>query len=286
MASKIFPVAYRMFNDTVKRGGVTFEDGTPYTWGDAELAKLNFQFSSLGVLPSAAVDTDNTTSICALCFARMRAKKNIQSACKPPKYQTKLIFMWFISTVVILYSMLCVVPQFCEVEEVSGEQRTWCMKKPMLGYLMAPILIFLIFICATILTWQWSTCDDDAALFHRLFRYSLKEEKYLSVIERELNCITDDDKESFDEEWLQSADNSVSPTENALPVRSCSMLIEASMLTKSWLNPLYIVFIAYHIFIVFLFGFFNEEKFKYPWEKSTDDDISTRGDIESGARLI
>uniref|UniRef100_A0AC34Q3R1 Uncharacterized protein n=1 Tax=Panagrolaimus sp. JU765 TaxID=591449 RepID=A0AC34Q3R1_9BILA len=42
MASKIFPVAYRMFNDTVKRGGVTFEDGTPYTWGDAELAKLNF----------------------------------------------------------------------------------------------------------------------------------------------------------------------------------------------------------------------------------------------------
>lgn len=64
------------------------------------------------------------------------------------------------------------------------------------------------------------------------------------------------------------------------------MLIEASMLTKSWLNPLYAIFIGYHILIVILFGFFNEEKFKFPWEKPADDDISTRGDIESGARLI
>lgn len=148
--------------------------------------------------------------------------------------------MWFISTIVILYSMLCVVPQFCEVEEVSGQQRTWCMKKPVLGYLMAPILIFLIFVCTIILTWQWSTCDNDAALFHRLFRHSLKEEKYLSVIERELNCITDDDKEAFDEDWLQSAaDNSIGPTENALPVRVSVVIVFCKLF---WQNVTIFIF--------------------------------------------
>ena len=110
--------------------------------------------------------------------------------------------MWFISTCTILYSMLCVVPQFCEMEETSGQNRTFCMKKPVLGYIMAPILVFLVLLCGVVLTWQWSTCQSDADLFRRLFRHSLKEEKYLSVIERELNCFTDDDKEVVDVNWV------------------------------------------------------------------------------------
>ncbi|KAE9552243.1 hypothetical protein FO519_004552 [Halicephalobus sp. NKZ332] len=238
ISSKIFPVAFQMFNDTDKRGGVVFEDGTPYRWSDVELAKLNL-------------------------------------------YQTKLILMWFISTCTILYSMLCVVPQFCEMEESSGKNRTWCMKKPILGYVMAPVLVVLIFLCGIILTWQWATCQSDADLFHKLFRHALKEEKYLSVIERELNCHTDDDKEVVDLNWAPGDNSAI---ESTLPVRGCNMLVEASMPTQSWLDPLYFTFIFYHLLILVLFGYLNNEKL---CGKQNDEDESTRGaDVESATRLI
>jgi hypothetical protein len=237
MASKIFPVAFQMFNDTVRRGG---HHNVDFHWTDREMAQLNL-------------------------------------------YQTKLILMWFFSTVTILFSMVCVVPQFCEFEEASGQHRTWCMKKPKLGYIMAPIFIGLAFIGFSLLTWQWMTCQADSDLFHELFKNSLKEESYLSVLERELDCITDDDKEVELTDWL----NQLNPTEltiSSAPVRSCKKLIESSMLNNQWLDPLFIVYIVFHLLIVSLFGFFNQEHFKMPWNASND--VESNGDLESGTRLI
>jgi hypothetical protein len=235
MASKIFPVAFKMFNDTVRRGSHHLD----FQWTDAEMAQLNL-------------------------------------------YQTKLILMWFISTCTILFSMVCVVPQFCEFEEASGRHRTWCMKKPKLGYIMAPIFIILAIIGFSLLTWQWMTCQADSDLFHQLFKKSLKEESYLSVLERELDCTTDDDKEVELTDWL----NKLNPTVSAstTPVRSCKKLIESSMLNLQWLNPLYLLYIIFHLVIVLFFGFFNQEHFKMPWNVTNDTD--SEGDLESGARLI
>uniref|UniRef100_A0A7E4VSP8 Transmembrane protein n=1 Tax=Panagrellus redivivus TaxID=6233 RepID=A0A7E4VSP8_PANRE len=247
MASKIFPVAFEMFNDTMRRGA---SENKNYHWGPEELAQLNL-------------------------------------------YETKLILMWFVSTVAILLSMLSVVPQFCETEEASGEERTWCMKKPIIGAVMAPVLVGSVILVAIVLTWQWFTCEADSRLFNQLFNDALKEEQYLSVIEREFSCITDDDKEAeaVPGGWLEVIPESITGqsivADAAPPVRTCTKLIDGAILNNDWLNPLFFVFIVYHILIVLLFGYFNDEHYTLPCTKTpppSESDIS--GDVESGARLL
>lgn len=72
-----------------------------------------------------------------------------------------------------------------------------------------------------------------------------------------------------------------------LDLQNCNTLIEASMPTQTWLDPLYFIFILYHLLIIVLFGYFNEEHFKFSCKKQEDEDDSAKGaDIESATRLI
>ena len=59
------------------------------------------------------------------------------------------------------------------------------------------------------------------------------------------------------------------------------------MPTTSWLNPLYYAFLIYHVLIIVLFGYLNEENFKFSCKKQEEEDDSAKGaDIESATRLI
>uniref|UniRef100_A0A914C4D3 Uncharacterized protein n=1 Tax=Acrobeloides nanus TaxID=290746 RepID=A0A914C4D3_9BILA len=143
LATKILPVSYKMFDDTVAKNNKGF------IWSDVELVQLNM-------------------------------------------YQTKLYCMWTVSTIIILYAMLCCVPQFCVTEDRNGKDITFCIKRPIVGYLMAPVLVILILMGIGVFLWQWLSCQSDYELFRSLFKKSVKEERFLSELEFRLNCIADE----------------------------------------------------------------------------------------------
>jgi len=147
--------------------------------------------------------------------------------------------MWFASTFVVLFSMLCIVPQFCTTEENTGEEITYCIKKPKIGYVLAPMLLFLVLLMGGILTWQWATCESDYQLFQTLFRQSQKEESFLSELEHRLNCILDDDKEVL--------------------LKECDYTIDHSILNSKWLNPLFFGFFLCHAFMILGFSLTNKD---------------------------
>jgi hypothetical protein len=60
---------------------------------------------------------------------------------------------------------------------------------------MAPVLLFLIFVCGATLTWQWLTCQNDYNLFQDLFNNARREESFLSLLEKQVACESDEDKE-------------------------------------------------------------------------------------------
>jgi membrane protein insertase Oxa1/YidC/SpoIIIJ len=70
------------------------------------------------------------------------------------------------------------------------------MRKPMLGYTMAPILLVLMSIAFGLLLCQYYTFGFYYNLFQTLFSNSLQEEKFLSEIEFNLDCILDEDEEN------------------------------------------------------------------------------------------
>jgi len=180
LSSKMLPIAYRMFNDTVYKG-----EPSDFRWSPVEYSQLQ-------------------------------------------RYQDKLAAMWLSSTLVILFSMLCVVPQFCTTEDHKTDREiTYCVKRPTLGWIMAPVLAFLIVAMGILLTWQWLTCDADAALFFLLFQQAQKEEEFLTDFELQLRCTLDDDKE-IGGNW------------------ACDNTIDRSMLNSRWVDPLFYGFFACH----------------------------------------
>ncbi|KAI1724713.1 hypothetical protein Ddc_05964 [Ditylenchus destructor] len=191
LSEKIFPSAFRMFDDTVLKG-----EPEDFSW--------------------------DTTALLQLIM-----------------YQNKLKYMWVTSTLVVLFSMFCIVPQFCSFEE-GDDEITYCVKKPAIGYVLAPMLILLVAVMGAILTWQWATCESDTQLFQTLFRQSQKEEAFLSELEQKLNCILDDDKE-VESTW------------------ECDNTVDRSILNSRWLNPLFFSFFLIHAFLVLGFSLINRE---------------------------
>ncbi|KAI6174837.1 hypothetical protein M3Y97_00965800 [Aphelenchoides bicaudatus] len=206
LSTKIFPTAFKIFNDTLAKG-----EPADFQWTSAEYAQLQM-------------------------------------------YQYKLASMWLCSTITILYAMLCIVPQFCTLEKSDGTEVTFCVKKPILGYIMAPFLILLIILCGSILTWQWFTCQNDYDLFQNLFNRSHKEESFLSELENQLNCESDDDKETS-------------------VLWKCDSLISRSVLNRSWLDPLIYSFIGCHLLMFVGFSFVNRE-----WGSSNNSLIAVEED--------
>ena len=71
------------------------------------------------------------------------------------------------------------------------------MRKPMLGYIMAPILFLLMLIAFGLLLCQYYTFGSYYNLFQSLFMNSLLEEKFLGEIEENLDCVLDEDEENI-----------------------------------------------------------------------------------------
>ncbi|KAI6179733.1 hypothetical protein M3Y98_00642300 [Aphelenchoides besseyi] len=205
LSTKIFPTAYKMFNDTLAKG-----EPRDFVWTEVEYTQLQF-------------------------------------------YQYKLTCMWLCSTVTILYCMLSIVPQFCTLEQADGTEVTFCVKKPRMsttntlirnrflgiGYLMAPILLILIVVCGCCVTWQWWSCQEDFDLFQSLFQRAQKEEIFLSELENQLLCITDDDREGVGITWR------------------CDSMISRSMLNRSWMDPILISYFVVHVIMFAGFGVAN-----------------------------
>ncbi|CAD5208681.1 unnamed protein product [Bursaphelenchus xylophilus] len=211
LSTKIFPVAFKMFNDTLLKG-----EPRDFVWTVVERNQLDM-------------------------------------------YQYKLTLMWLCSTITILYSMLCIVPQFCTMQQSDDSEITFCVKKPVLGYVMAPFLLVLVFFCGCALTWQWFTCEEDHSLFQNLFGRAQKEETFLSELETQLNCNTDDDKE-------------------VLGVWRCEDMVNRAMLDARWLDPLVYSFIICHIVMLFGFCIANREwewRDVLFWKKEKKDFLET-----------
>lgn len=216
LSEKIFPSAFKMFDDTVLKGE---PDDFGQQWDSVALLQLN-------------------------------------------TYQNKLKYMWLTSTLVVLFSMLCIVPQFCTTEEGDGEV-TYCIKKPAIGYVLAPMLILSVLVMGSILTWQWATCESDTQLFQTLFRQSQKEEAFLSELEQKLNCILDDDKE-VESTW------------------ECDNTVDRSILSSRWLNPLFLSFFLIHAFLILGFSLSNREFGK---RRNRSHSISSRNHLNCNIRV-
>ena len=57
-----------MFNDTMKRGGVTFDDGTPYKWTNDELTQLNLVGFRLSIVLTLNFSVSNETDFDVVHF--------------------------------------------------------------------------------------------------------------------------------------------------------------------------------------------------------------------------
>lgn len=62
-------------------------------------------------------------------------------------------------------------------------------------YTLAAIFITIISLNGLAMLWLYLTAPVDNKLFYELFDNSVKEEIFLTEIEKRLNCISDDDKE-------------------------------------------------------------------------------------------
>lgn len=171
--------------------------------------------------------------------------------------------MWAVSTFIILYAMLCCVPQFCVTEDRNGKSITFvifldistlfqCMKRPILSYFMSPVLIILIFMGIGVFLWQWMTCQADYELFHDLFKKCHKDERFLSELEFRLNCFVDD-VQLNSTTWVMS--RMISPN-----LQTCDGTIDRSILGSRWLNPLFYINVIWHVVMFLGFGFANKGK--------------------------
>lgn len=62
-------------------------------------------------------------------------------------------------------------------------------------YLLALLFITVVLLNGAALVWLYITAPDDHKLFYKLFDNAVKEEIYLTEIEKGLGCTSDDDKE-------------------------------------------------------------------------------------------
>lgn len=62
-------------------------------------------------------------------------------------------------------------------------------------YILATLFIVIISLNGIAMIWLYITAPADNKLFYELFDNSIKEEIFLTEIEKRLDCISDDDKE-------------------------------------------------------------------------------------------
>ncbi|VDO79720.1 unnamed protein product [Onchocerca flexuosa] len=109
-------------------------------------------------------------------------------------------------------------------------------------YILAALFIIIVSLNGAVIIWLYITAPADNKLFYELFDNSVKEEIFLTEIEKGLDCISDDDKELD-------------------PTIECDNTINRSVISRKWLKPLLIFWIVGHVITLFLFGFINKGLF-------------------------
>ncbi|VDK28115.1 unnamed protein product [Gongylonema pulchrum] len=133
-------------------------------------------------------------------------------------HRQKLLLLWCTSTLTVFLSMALIMPYF-----FSFSIRRIRL---LIMYILALVFACAVAVNGAVLVWLYITAPADNKLFYDLFDSSVKEEIYLTEIEKQLDCISDDDKE-------------LDPT-------------------VKWLKPLLIIWIVGHVLTAFLFGFANK----------------------------
>uniref|UniRef100_A0AAF5PVY2 Uncharacterized protein n=1 Tax=Wuchereria bancrofti TaxID=6293 RepID=A0AAF5PVY2_WUCBA len=153
-------------------------------------------------------------------------------------HQQKLLLLWCTSTAAIFIAMLLIMPFFFKFKEAkTSEGRTFRL---LIMYASAILFIIIVSLNGITMIWLYITAPADNKLFYELFDNSVKEEIFLTEIEKGLDCISDDDKELD-------------------PTVECDNTINRSVISRKWLKPLLIIWIVGHVIVLFLFGFANKD---------------------------
>ncbi|VDM92583.1 unnamed protein product [Onchocerca ochengi] len=108
-------------------------------------------------------------------------------------HEQKLLLLWCTSTATIFIAMLLIIPFFFNFKKPkTAEERAFRLN---IMYILAALFIIIVSLNGAIMIWLYITAPADNKLFYELFDKSVKEEIFLTEIEKSLDCISDDDKE-------------------------------------------------------------------------------------------
>lgn len=154
------------------------------------------------------------------------------------RHEQKLLLLWCTSTAAVFLSMALIIPFFFKFTNPKTARQRKVRKLMM--YILALVFTSTVLLNGAVIVWLYITAPADNKLFYKLFDNSMKEEIFLTEIEKQLDCISDDDKELD-------------------PTVECDNTINRSVISRKWLKPLLIIWITGHALTVFLFGFANKD---------------------------
>uniref|UniRef100_A0A183USR8 G_PROTEIN_RECEP_F1_2 domain-containing protein n=1 Tax=Toxocara canis TaxID=6265 RepID=A0A183USR8_TOXCA len=157
-------------------------------------------------------------------------------------HEHKLLILWFTSTAVVIMSMALIVPFFFKFGKEKHPNR--CFNRRTIMWLLAILFIVMVLANSAIILWLFLTAPDDHRLFYSLFDGAVKEEIFLTEIEKGLDCISDDDKE-----LSYSSDE-------------CDNSINRSVISRKLLTPLLYFWVVGHCLAFIIFGFANKGNLK------------------------
>ncbi|VBB33960.1 unnamed protein product [Acanthocheilonema viteae] len=108
-------------------------------------------------------------------------------------HEQKLLLLWCTSTAAIFIAMLLIMPFFFRFKKPKETQER--ILRLLIMYILAALFIIIVSLNGITLIWLYLTSPADNKLFYELFENSVKEEIFLTEIEKGLDCISDDDKE-------------------------------------------------------------------------------------------
>ncbi|CAJ0605563.1 unnamed protein product [Cylicocyclus nassatus] len=189
-AALILPIAYRMFDDTVKKNVPGFD------WTPAEQSQLEM-------------------------------------------YKYKMMVLWVMSTIGVLLCMIIIIPQFFDFNNKRGDPSHLCLVHRRLAWVMFGIMAVFVTAMFAAVLWAWLGGGAASRSFHEHFAAAEKEEVFLTELEENLDCITDDDKEVADE-------------------HRCWQNVSISFVHDLWLDLLLYVYLVGNALAFFAIPFFNK----------------------------
>ncbi|KAF8361388.1 hypothetical protein PRIPAC_88311 [Pristionchus pacificus] len=165
-------------------------------------------------------------------------------------YKYKMMVLWVCCTVCVLFSMILIIPQFFDFNDARGNPSHLCLVRRRLGWILFTIQLIIDLILGAAIVWAWIGCAETVAMFHKLFSESEAEEAFVSKLEKELECWTDDDKE-------------------VKTHQVCWNMVKMSVIRGWWMDAILITFFIGHLIVLLLTPLFNRQLVK----PDEDDDI-------------